>query len=425
VVSNGGPGQAGGSGGAGFSDSAGSTGGAGLGGLNLASLPNALAGGSGGGGGGDAGGYGRGGGNGGGAIEIRALGRVTVNGEALANGSGGFGGNGGYAGSLGSAGAPGQTGGVPFLNTGLNRGGYGGAGGNGGPGGAGGAGGPGGGGAGGAGGAVKILGSVITGSGGIDSSRGAGGSVSNQGGNGRLIVGSLGSSGGSPTVTNATSVADHFDVPIMSNPFVAGYQTPLIAPDATGTTSMIGGASAYGLLPSSVLGDPKLAALIAGHPAGSTAFLDLVPVGPQGFAVNYEPTTIGLEPVSGFEMLMLVSFGSMPLTDPMLNRQPLQTFGFANDVEFGGSGLATMLSSLGVDGVFATLVADTNGPTPVSFFDGSNTWSANFDGAGVLYNNGSFVNTAVDEPATPAVPGIGLLGLVIARGRWRRGPATA
>ncbi len=205
------------------------------------------------------------------------------------------------------------------------------------------------------------------------------------------------------TLVDGTSIA-----PTMTNPYAGGIKTPLIAPDAASNESMSGGASAFGLLPSTVLQDPNLAADIANAPKGATAFITPLPVGPTGFANDW----------LGYEVLLFVNFGTADLTDPTLMGQPLLSYGFADDPEFGGNGMAHLIGKLGSDEVFAALVPDFVTATRFTFNDGRQDWTGLLDSFDVLYNGPDLVTAP--EPGTPALLGAGLLGLAIVRCRARR-----
>ena len=196
----GGGGRAGSGGGAGGQGTSGAGGGGGGSGVCCVNFFCAgLAGGNGGmggkggssGAGGDGGASGPGG-AGGGALEIVALGDITLSGNMIASGGAGS--------SIWSAGQPGMSGlpktngtaGAPGGNNGWDHtGGNGGNGGNGGDGAAGAPGGNGGTGGGGAGGTIKLTGFYVNGAGsGIDLAGGLGGSAGgNDGGQGRFILG--------------------------------------------------------------------------------------------------------------------------------------------------------------------------------------------------------------------------------------------
>lgn len=281
-------------------------------------------------------------------------------------------------------------------------GGAGGMAGLGGNGGAGAAGALGGAGAGGSGGTVKILSTATFGAfgAGIDATGGgAGGPGAGAGGNGRFIGGTWTDNHGQNilTMTNVTAVDSSREAPIMRNPFAGTFaNTPMISPDVHGSASMIGGASAYGLLPSNLLnGDPMLAGLIARAPRGATAFMAVVPTGagPVGFQND----------IPGFDLLMLANFGDTAMTGAALNGVPLQTSTFEQRFADGGT---TLLGGLDPGQLFATLIP-AGGLTDEFFFDGLGRFGAVIDmgSGGVVYNGG-----AQDVPE-PMAMGLFLLGL--------------
>ena len=163
----GGGGQGGGGGGTG-GVGGGAGGGGGGGGSLFAGGGNGGNGGAGGlggaGGTGGNGGIGGNGGGGGGAVELFALGRLTVDGSIYANGAAGQSGTAGATGASGSSGGngvAGQPGGSPASASQSEYGGNGGNGGDGGTGGIGGTGGAGGNGGAGAGGTIELIGSAV------------------------------------------------------------------------------------------------------------------------------------------------------------------------------------------------------------------------------------------------------------------------
>jgi hypothetical protein len=192
------------------------------------------------------------------------------------------------------------------------------------------------------------------------------------------------------------------EAPTMANPF-AGSATPLIAPGPTagGIHSVVGGASAYGLLDIPIHADPALAAYIDGAPGGATAMLALHASGVAGFDNTYP----------GYQMVTLTNFGDDPLFNPTLLGQPLVTYGWVDEPSFGGSGTPTVLTQLDPGWVYAALIPLGTSPAMFAFNDGVAEWNAMLNpGSGVIYNTAN-----VPEPASLALFGSGLAALA-----WRR-----
>ncbi len=400
LLTGGGGGGAGGSGAGGGGGAGGSSGGGGGGGGGAGMDTGASFSGAGGGGGGAGGtgghgaygGEGGAGGSGGGAIQITALGRLDLQGGLSAAGGPGLSGYNGGAGEPGLLGYSGGKGGqqnVVFPNS--RNGSIGGDGGVGGVGGSGGGGGRGGDGSGGAGGTIKLIGTYIdAGQGQLSTRRGPGGPLGNGGVDGRLVLGHAAVDSIDFAVTTGVSLvsqvglrAPYDQVPRMDNPYVQG-ATPRIAPRVAGVSGLLGGASAYGLLPASVYSDPQIAAAIAAAPAGATAMILRLPRGPVGFD----------QLLDGFSVLLYINFGAAGgLPQPKLNAggdvdpQPLATLGWAREMEFGGNGIPLPLTSLTMGSVFAVLVEkDADRPGRYAFNDGTKTFYAQLGDGEARYN---------------------------------------
>ncbi|NNM86558.1 MAG: hypothetical protein HKL96_12485 [Phycisphaerales bacterium] len=288
----GGGGQGGGGGGTG-GVGGGAGGGGGGGGSIFAGGGNGGNGGAGGlggaGGNGGNGGTGGNGGGGGGAVELYALGQLTVNGSIIAAGAAGQSGTAGAIGGLGSSGGngvAGQPGGSPASASQSGYGGVGGNGGNGGTGGNGGSGGIGGNGGAGAGGTVELIGSTVNAQ--YGSYLTVGGTFFNNTGginnlsetNGRFIVET--NSQISPIPSVVGGLPFYFgNGPEGVNPFIQGpvsTLTPNIADLAGGV------AAPYGVLANLQADSPVFAGLAKGAPANSLAAVLLGSSGLPGYS---------------------------------------------------------------------------------------------------------------------------------------------
>jgi hypothetical protein len=397
--SAGGTGGAGGSGGGGGGGSSGGGGGGGSGsGGSVIPILFIPVGGGGGGGGGAGGAGGRGGeggaggrggvaGAGGGALEIVANGRIDFAGFISAVGGAAESGARGGLGTAGAAGVLGQAGGLGGIaDTSLTgNGGNGGRGGDGASGSAGGNGGNGGAGGGGSGGTIRMLASVVAGRLGAYTNTDGGWSpdANSRGGDGRVIVGHSVSADALqivPFYGAGQLLNGNVLTPRSVNPFAGGTITPRIAPSDDATPSMVDGAQAFGLLPASVTGDAAIQAAIANAPAGATGMVIRFDAGPMGFANDWQmDSSFGTQ---RFDMLVVVAFGqTLPLAT--LNDTRLETFGYINEVEFGGTGEVQVLDSLHRGDVFATLVPEDYTFTSLSILGGG--VRANLDNGGVMY----------------------------------------
>jgi 6-phosphogluconolactonase (cycloisomerase 2 family) len=363
---------AGGQGGGGGASGTGGGGGGGGGGINTSTGIDGADGGTGGaganGGAGSSGGVGGAGGAGGGALEIVAMGRITVStGSSLqAQGGSAGGGSNSAQGASGSTnvggGTPGGIGGTSHFE---GNGGDGGTGGNGAVGGAGGSGGDGAAGGGGAGGTIKLYASDIVADGvSVNTSGGAGGTV---GGNGRLIIGgntslalngqTVTSVGGAPTSVTGVQATTYTTGVTAANAMVANsVSTPDIADwqFATGqTVSVDGGAAIYGLLDG--LTSANFAAITgATMPSGAMVAVIRLAIGPGTGAENY----------TGYDMLLYVNLTDYALSTPKLGVGEtaigLLTAGIGTNAAFGGSGGAQTLSVLGAHQIWATLIPESS-----------------------------------------------------------------
>ncbi|MBX3381442.1 MAG: hypothetical protein KF805_15210 [Phycisphaeraceae bacterium] len=376
IAGNGGAGAGGGGGGGGGgSGGGGGAGGAGGGGGGTSCNAGAK-GGNGAAGGlgslasnGGAGGQGGRGGGGGGALEITALGRLTVRGTLTAKGA--------DAGPPGSGSAGGPTrfegGGVGFGfsgSFGVAGSGNGGSGGNsgaGGNGGAGGAGAQGGSAGGGAGGTIRIVGTEFDLQASIDVRGGKNSSGTSSAPGGRLQVGAHTADAYSAGEVNG--VVAIVDAPKDANPYFSGSpQTPYIA-------NLQNGAAIAGIV-------PGLSA------TGMLAGLEI----PQGAVGAIVFTIIDFPPLhyntSNYTALLYLNISGAALHNPAMGAgapnwsSSLKQYGWAKDARFGGLG-PSVVSDLPRDAVYATL---TSGP----FNDLSNlsaTAASNGTGAALEFNS--------------------------------------
>jgi hypothetical protein len=231
---------------------------------------------------------------------------------------------------------------------------------------------------------------------------GSAGSAGNNGQDGWVAVSST--LGSAIPGTVGASVELFAGGPTRASPYNQGSQTPMIVADRAHDGSVRGGASPFGLLPADVLADPALAEAAAHMPAGSSSFVYLSRLGVLGFN-NFYP---------GYAMLTYVNAGPTPLLDPTLMGAKLMQFGFADTVEFGGSGVGRTLGTLGAGEVFGALVRFVgDGTDRFSFGFGGQTFSGSLGDGGVLYATGGTM-TAVPEPAGLALMGTAMLGLAAA-----------
>ncbi|MEP9378774.1 PKD domain-containing protein [Aquabacter sp. CN5-332] len=360
---------------------------------------NGGAGGSGGAGGaggvGGSGGAGGVGGAGGGALEIGALGRITVStgastsfGATGGNGTTGQSGTGGSTGGGGSSGTAGLPGDKPV--DGAGDGGDGAAGGTGAAGGVGGAGGQGGDGAGGAGGTIKLYATDIVADGiQVNTSGGTGGTV---GGNGRFIFAGntsivtgpgnvITSVGGAPSGANVTGSTTIYSTgPREANTYLAGDgQTSLIA-------DMVGGSWIYGVLDGITATD--IMSAMTTPPSDALIAVIRLDIGADG------------EDYTGYDMLLYVNLTGFALADPSLGvgeaAQALMTGGYSAQQIFGGNGTGSVMSLLASHAVWATLIPES-----------ATTVSASIGGIGGSLSNVTIVDGQVlylraDAPAAPA-----------------------
>src|SRR5262249_9924114 len=140
--------------------------------------------------------------------------------------------------------------------------------------------------------------------------------------------------------------------PRLANPFAAGgVATPLLAPDGITGPGLVGGASAYGKLPASVIPTDYLIQQALAHaPPGATAFIARRAAGLNGFTHR----------IPGHSVLLFMNFGAAGgLANPRLCQgdaaalRPLQTYGWSNNPTFGGNGVAVPLTRLAKGEVFA------------------------------------------------------------------------
>lgn len=249
------------------------------------------------------------GGGGGGALEIAALGRVTVGaGTRLeaAGVSGGLGsdppgtvgaGQPGLPGQPGLGGTAGQDNGVYFAG----QGGVGGAGGRGGNGGGGGRGGRGGDGGGGAGGTVKLFGSTVAAAGDVTVDA-SGGAASRPGGQGRFVYGCNTVDAFPGFVSARTETFSGLARTGLgtSNPFWVG------EPDTPYLPDLAGGAEAFGVLADLDAGDPAFEWIRNAAPADARAAVVRMDVGPSG------------DDFIGYDLVLFVNLREAFLFNPVL-----------------------------------------------------------------------------------------------------------
>ena len=359
------------------------------------------------GGAGGAGGRGGNGGNGGrgghgaGALQITANGRIQLDGSVDGHGGNGLAGEYGYPGADGVPGAYGQAGVSGHPGTAENplqflipyggaSGGNGGAGGNGAPGGPGGYGGQGGQGAGGAGGTIKLVATKLMANGLLNLTGGnASFAFPIRGEDGRLVFGSanrlstftFGSETGVYVRTDVGIGAAYDQIPRQANPFARGALTPRIASGYPQYPDLAGGPASFGILPTT-LDENSIGQAIARAPASATAMLLRLSYG----------TTDHQAQMPGYTMLVLVNFGTNAgLSHPRLvqgganSLVPLQTLAVVDEVEFGGTGSPTILTTLGAGQAFATIVPDSGGSL-FTFDDGTHVFTSLMQPGDVLYN---------------------------------------
>ena len=389
----GGGGRAGGGGGAGGQGSSGSGGGGGGGGGGSC-LNDGQAGGLGGrggragaGGGGGQGGASGFGGAGAGALEIVALGWMSMAGQLQASGGNGnsfwAAGQPGLDGQAGLAGSAGQPGGYcSWCDSG--DGGAGGSGGQGGDGSGGGAGGSGGVGAGGAGGSIKLAafevdgaGATIAGSGGVGGDPG-----NNDGGPGRFLLGQTFETPFAGTLTDASLETFSF-VPAEPNPFIDG------TPDTPFLPFLAGGPDIYGRLEGVSAG--QLGEVLGEVPPQAGLAILLLQEGLSGLAWD----------IPGFDVLLVIN-PSCRAQQPVLGVGQRDMFrsllerGPANHPDFGGSG-PQPLTQLGPGEVYATMVPEGQQSFNLGLLDDDFSLAALFVQV-LAYDQPLFLNTILACP---------------------------
>ena len=414
---NGGAGGGGGQGGGG-----GGTGGVGGGGGGGGGGASSLLGGGGAGGDGGAGGLGGAGGNGGtggaggngggggGAVELFAMGRLTVDGAILAQGAGGhsgLAGSGGGNGSYGGKGLNGQPGGGGSHSS--ASGGSGGYGGYGGQGGNGGAGGNGGNGGAGAGGTIILKGSAVLADQGTFDTLGGGSAATN----GKFFIATnsqispiRSTQGALPSYTPGTSGPNYF----------AQTPTPNI-PDLVG-----GVAAPYGVLANLQANSPALAGLAQNAPANALAAVLLGSSGLPGYSDVYP----------GYQWVFVVNLSGKAIDNLNIGLSSNSTT-FATSLMqqsiSTGSGSFKIVTSSGIplpgNDIYAflapttlidsgTLYATANGATPLTMTSDYGLVTPGFLPVGYLQSN-----VVVPEPAAwmIALAGMGALALLPRRSR--------
>ncbi len=369
----GGGGQGGGGGGAGGEGGGGGGGGGGAGGAGATGDAGGAGGAGGLGGAGAAGGSGGAGGvggGGGGALELQAMGRLTVAGNLLSTGASG--GGGGTSGATGRPGAGGS--GTSGLLGGTNSsssyadGAYGGNGSPGGYGGAGGAGGLGSSGGAGAGGTIMLVGSVVNAYGASINTSGGDGS---RGSNGRFVVGADSSTLTGATVTGARP--DMYSGPTEVNNYVhdpAPPQTPMIADLAGGV------AAPYGVLANLTASDPSVTGLMTNAPKNAMAAVLVNGTGLPGYSDSFQNyqwvflVNLSGNTLSGLSIGLGISTYTQAVTQQYLTNA--QTGSFAIHSEYvnlnAGQIFAFLAPTADINSEFLT--ASATGATTLQFQPG-------------------------------------------------------
>ncbi len=251
-----------------------------------------------------------------------------------------------------------------------------------------------------------MTGSVLTAtSSTVDTAGGVGAGTGNNGGNGRFLLGSNAGTGTAGINLTGTSTTT-FSGPTTGNPFVKGTpQTPYIP-------NLAGGAEGFGLLSGVDATSAQFAGVRAGAPAHAVGAIIREHLGPvAGYDIDF----------AGYDALLFVNLTTGGLVDPMLGDDPAGTdtafmsalLTGGTEAQWFGSG-ATTLGLLDGEAIWETLI-----PTDGDFINASADGTVPIAGDALADGDVAYL-IAMPEPATVALLGVGILGLVLVGGRSRR-----